>query len=401
MTLNTWAGTSASGQLWPTIDPATGAIPGAGVVTARVVEAIPAVSRAMGVIAGRMSQMPLTLWHGQDRITPTPPLLQRPDPTLDYATLINALCWDYWIHGNALLLETVHDEDTGLPLAATWLPAERVNTWLDPRTGQPNYEIAGRALNPQHIRHFKRRLDPWQPWRGIGVLEQHMRAWAKMSDQQAYESRLLQDSAVPSVAIIIGNPDLSKEEARAAKTNWLAKFGGPTREPAILPAGTEVKPLSWSPTDAQMIEAQKASRGDVADIFDLDRFYLGVVDGSFNYKTASSMGRALLQDTLAEHLRTFEDVLTAGWATPGNEIRFDTTRAIVDDPEATMAWLKPAYEVGLITTDEARERLGMPPLNDQQRADITARTQLHTTPQPAPGEQQGTPAGNNTRQRRR
>ena len=367
-----WADPS-TGQIWPLpVDPATGAVIGSGLVSARVVEAIPAVARAMGVIAGRMSQMPLALWEGKDLIEPTPPLLVKPDPTVDYPSMMNALCWDYWLHGNAILYETVHEPEYGLPLAAMWLPAERVNVWKEPE-GKVWYEVGGTILDTRYVRHMKRRLDPWRPWRGIGAIEQHMRAFAKISDQQAYESRLLQDSAVPSIAVTVGNPDLSEEEAERAKGNWLGKFSGPRREPVFLPAGSSVEPLAWSPHDAQMVEAQKMSRGDVADIFDLDRFYLGVSDGSFNYKTWASMSRALVQDTLGEHMRAFEAVLTEGWCLPGREIRFDPSGVIVDDLDATMTWLGPAHDRGMVTTDEARARLGLPPFTDEQRAETEAR----------------------------
>ena len=109
-----WADPS-TGQLWPSIDPATGAVIGSGVVSARVVEAIPAVGR-----------MPLTLWEAGQQME-TPSLLARPDPGLDYPTLMSALCWDYWVHGNAVLYDTVVDGD--LVLASMWVPAERVNCW--------------------------------------------------------------------------------------------------------------------------------------------------------------------------------------------------------------------------------------------------------------------------------
>lgn len=324
--------------------------------------------------------MPLALWSGNQKVDPTPLFLQRPDPEVDYPTMMNAVCWDYWLHGNAILYETVHDE-FGLPLAASWLPAERVNCWKEP-TGRVWYEFAGTILKTEHVRHIKRRLDPWRPWRGIGAIEQHMRAFAKISDQQAYESQLYRDSAVPSVAVTAGNPDMTQEEAEAAKESWKSKFSGPVREPVILPAGSTVEPLAWSPHDAQMVEAQKMSRGDVADVFDLDRFYMGVTDGSFNYKTVATMSRALIQDTLGEHMRAFEAVLTDGWCLPGRRILLDISAVVVDDFDSIISWVKPAVESGLMTDDEGRERLGLPPFTDEQRAQVRERMELMKTATP-------------------
>ena len=72
-------------------------------------------------------------------------------------------------------------------------------------------------------------------------------------------------------------------------------------------------------------------------------------------------------------MRAFEAVLTEGWCLPGREIRFDPSGVIVDDLDATMTWLGPAHDRGMVTTDEARARLGLPPFTDEQRAETEAR----------------------------
>ena len=38
--------------------------------------------------------------------------------------------------------------------------------------------------------------------------------------------------------------------------------------PVILPSGSEVKPLAWSPSDSQMVEAHQMSLQDVANEID-------------------------------------------------------------------------------------------------------------------------------------
>ena len=65
---------------------------------------------------------------------------------------------------------------------------------------------------------------------------------------------MLAGGAVPSVAIITPTGTLTQDVADAAKEAWLNKFGGPVREPVILPNGTQVIPLAWSPSDTQLIE---------------------------------------------------------------------------------------------------------------------------------------------------
>ena len=61
---------------------------------------------------------------------------------------------------------------------------------------------------------------------------------------------------------------------RPKRIGW-TKFSGPTREPVFLPNGTAVIPLAWSPTDTQLAEARHMSLLDVANMFNLDGYWLG------------------------------------------------------------------------------------------------------------------------------
>ena len=79
----------------------------------------------------------------------------------------------------------------------------------------------------------------------------------------------------PVGGIIAPNPALSQSEADTGNAAWMEKYGGPTREPAILPFGTVVTPLSWSPSDSQMVEARKFTLIDVANAYNLDGYWLG------------------------------------------------------------------------------------------------------------------------------
>lgn len=367
-----WADPS-TGQIWPIVDPSTGSVQGSGWVSARTVAAIPAVARALGIITNRMAQMPLRLRKFGALVEPTPRLLVQPDPSVDYPTWMGATVWDYEIHGNVIIYDTSHNEMTGLAETAAWLPAEHCAVWEDPSTGELHYTYRGVVLDPERVHHIRRRLDSWAPYRGIGVLEQHMRSFAKISDQQTYESSLLQNSGVPSVVVIAGNEDLTEDEAERAKDRWEEKFSGPRRRPAILPRGSEVKPLGWSPHDAEMIAAQEMSRGDVADIFNLDRYYLGVSDGSFNYKTVAGMSLGLVKDTLGEMIATYQAALTMAWALPGAQVEFDPDQVIVDDIGETISWLRTAVDAGILTADEARARIGYAAMTDEQRQQAAER----------------------------
>ena len=132
----------------------------------------------------------------------------------------------------------------------------------------------------------------------MGVIEQHLNTFDRVGLEEEYERTSLLGAGVPSVAIVAPNPALSQAEADAGKVSWMDKYSGPMREPAILPYGTTVTPLGWSPSDSQMVEARRMSLTDVANAFSLDGYWLGADMKGLTYRSPGPMYLALLRTSL-------------------------------------------------------------------------------------------------------
>lgn len=340
-------------------DPSTATVAGTGMVGARRVLAIPAVGRALGLIEGLICQMPLQAAAGVE-ILPTPRLLRQPDPTRSLSWWLAGQVRDWWLHGNAVQYVTVWDEATGLPAAVVWLPAERVG--IVQGMGELIYTLDGVALDSSRVLHVRRGSDPLAPWRGVGVLEQHMPTWARLADQEQYEAGVLRGSAVPSVIITAQNADLSQGEADAAKASWMAKHSGPNREPVVLPAGTKVETLAWSPKDQQLNETRNLSLTEVANIANLDGYWLGAGTTGYSYKSPGPMYLNLVRQTIGPILAQLEGAWGPVWLPSGVELKADRQAILGDDMGTTIDWLTKAVAGGLMTNDEARAYLGKSPL---------------------------------------
>lgn len=351
---------TAAGGLPLPADPSTGTVPGTGVVNVQRMLAIPAVGRALGLIEGLICQMPLQAVSGPV-ILPTPRLLQAPDPTRSLSWWLAGEVRDWWLHGNAVQYVTVWDKSTGLPAAVAWLPVERLGVVFDDQ-GRMVYTLDGIALDSSRIIHVRRGADPMAPWRGVGVLEQHMPTWARLADQEQYEAGVLRGSAVPSVVITSNNPDLTQVEADNAKTAWMAKHSGPVREPAIFPQGTEIKTLAWSPQDQQLNETRQLSLTEVANIANLDGYWLGASTTGYSYKSPGPMYLNLIRQTIGPILTQLEQAWSPEWLPAGQEVKADRQAVLGDDMGTTITWLVAAVEGGLLTLDEARAYIGKSPL---------------------------------------
>lgn len=338
-----WAGT---GRWW-------------GWMTEDVAASLPGIARGLELIHGQVKQMPLDDYRGITPL-PRPRLLEQPDPEEGRGWWVAVQVVDYLLNGNALHYVTTYDAE-GWPATVAWLPSAWVDLVHVPGQRRPDLYVGGMRLEPDRVVHVKRRARRGEPWRGVGIVEQHLDALSTVRDQHRYESEVLQGAAVPSVAIISNNPKLSAEESDEGKAEFVETYGGPVREPVIFPAGTKVETLSWSPSDSQLVEARKLSLVDQANMLNLDGFWLGAESGSHTYKSPGPMYLHLLRQTVGPIVVDFEDIWSAKWLPRGRRVVFDRRAVLVDDTQTMVLTAKLAVEAGLWTVPEARVYLGMDP----------------------------------------
>lgn len=329
---------------------------------ARSARAIPGVSRALQLFGGMTKQMPMDAYRGIEPL-PRPRLLSRPDPLNARSWFVQCSIEDYLLNGNAVAYVTARGVD-GWPTAVVWLPVNLVAVTWQPPNPFGTYWYNGVELDPYNVVHVKRGADRGMGGvRGIGIVEEALRTLDRVAMEEAYEYSTLTSSAVPSVAIITPQATLNQDTADEAKANWLTKFAGPTREPAILPAGTTVTPLSWSPTDTQLIEARKLSLTDIASVFNLDGYWLGAPVAGLTYKSPAQQYQQILRTSLEPVLADFEDVWSDAWLPRGQQVRFDRNQLLRDDLPTTTTALVALVGAGIMSVPEAREYLASGSVN--------------------------------------
>lgn len=328
--------------------------------SAQVALGIPGVGKALALYKGLIGAMPLDAHRGIAPL-PRPRLLARPDPTRPRSWFVGQQVEDYLVHGNAVQYVTAWNAEAK-PAAVVWLPATRVGIQATDTSALavPEYYLDGRKLDRGNVIHVQRGADPWFPWRGVGVLEQHVQSLSRVYTEEAYEAGSLSLSGVPSVAVITPNRTLSDTEIDQAREKWMEVYGGPVRTPGIFPHGTEVKPLAWSPNDAQLNQARQASLNDIANIFNLDGYWLGAPTAPLTYKSPGPMFTTLVRTTLSPVCQVIEDEWGFQWLPTTQTLRFDRAAAESDTMAATAEWVRQTVAVTgadgqvLMTTDEGR-----------------------------------------------
>ena len=322
---------------------------------------VPSVSRCIQVYTGLCKQMRMDAYRG-DVLLDQPRLLVRPDPTRARSWFTHVSVEDYLLEGNAIARVTSRGVD-GWPLAVQWIPAAW--TYIQWAVGQnrPDYYVLGQLIPFDDVIHVRRGADRFYPIRGVGVVEENLATLDRVAMEEAYERQTLAGASVPSVAIITPGATLTQEVADQAKTAWQTKFGGPVREPAILPNGTQVIPLAWSPSDTQLVEARKMSLTDVANMFNVDGYWLGAPTAGITYKTSAPQYQQILRTSLEPVLSDFEDVWSDAWLPRGTTVVFDRNKLLRDDLPTTALAITTLVGADVMSADEARAYLMGQPLD--------------------------------------
>lgn len=328
-------------------------------MTAAAAQGIPALGRVLDLVGGQAVQMPLQGWRGPHLLSPTPAVLDDPDPDNGIEWIVDMSVRDYLTHGNAIAYVTSRDPMTGWPRTWTWIPADWVTVTKAERD-PVRYWILGVEVEGHNVAHVKRKAHPHAPWVGIGLVEQYSRTLRRIYSQESYEKAVLDGSAVPSVAVISPNDEPSQTEIDRAKEAWQRKFGGPTREPGIFPKGTQVVPLTWSPSDSQLTEARTLALTDAANLANIDGYWLGAQSAGYSYKSPGPMYLNLIRQTVGPILVPFERTWSRLLLPRGTRARFDRFAAMRDDMGTTVEWVRSGIESDLFTLEEGRGYLGLP-----------------------------------------
>ena len=336
--------------------------PGAYVYDAQSARRIPSVGRAIQLYGGLVKQMPMDAYRGFSQLSPTPRICQQPDPDRGGAWFVQVSVEDYLLNGNAIAYVSAIGAD-GWPLAAVWLPASWVYVVWDSYSDETDvrYTYLGTELDPSRVIHVRRGADRNDPVRGVGVVEEHLSSLDRIAMEEEYERGALANGAVPSMAVTVPQATITQEVADEAKADWLTKFSGPVREPVFLPNGTTVVPLAWSPTDTQLAQARQASLLDIANMFNLDGYWLGAPVAGMTYRTAGPQYQQILRTSLEPVLSDFEDVWSSAWLPRGSGVRFRRSQLLRDDLATSTAAAVAAFNAKIVSLPEARAMLGLPP----------------------------------------
>ena len=353
------------------------------------------VYRCVNEIAKGASAVPFMVKAG-DQVLDSHPivtLLNRPNPLQSHSEFFNSTFGFLLLSGNAYILKV--GSEVGAPKELHLLRPDRmvVKGGANPIPERYDYVINGRvhASYPidersgfSDVKHIKL-WNPLDDYYGLSP----MSAAALEVDQHnmagKHNINLLSNGARPSGAVIFKPQDdagisvnLSESQRQQLLTDLNNRFSGTANagRPLLLEGDFDWKEMGLSPKDMDFLNLKHMSATDIAMCFGVPSQLVGVPDAQ-TYSNVAEARLALYEETIIPHLRKLESDLNE-WLVPlyGENLEFcfdiDKIPALAERTRRIYENVTIAVREGIMTRNEAREQLGLSPMDGADDLYISA-----------------------------
>jgi HK97 family phage portal protein len=159
---------------------------------------------------------------------------------------------------------------------------------------------------------------------------------------------------------------VTKETADRLAQDWDSNYSGERfGKTAVLPEGLEFKPLGWvTAEDAQLIERLNYSVHDVCRIYRVPPFFMAEIEKGSTFASAAAAMQFFSANTLRPWVVRLERAFQASVLSTRYRLHVDLTALLKADPDAFAGALLKMRQAGVLTANEARAMLGLPPHAD-------------------------------------
>ena len=344
------------------------------------------VYKCVNEIAKGAAAVPFMIKAGDNVVEDHPAidLLNRPNPLQSYVEFFNSLFGYLLLSGNNYMLKV--GPERGMPSELHLLRPDRIVIKGGGRPIPDRYEymLSGRVQDTylvdqntgqSEVKHTKL-WNPLDDYYGCSPLS----AAAVEVDQHNLSSKhninLLNNGARPSGAVIFKPKDdsglqvnLSESQRQQLLTDLNNRFSGTQNSgrPMLLEGDFDWKEMGLSPKDMDFLNLKHMSATDIAMCFGVPSQLVGVPDAQ-TYANVAEARLALYEETIIPLLRLIQSDLNE-WLFPqfDDRLRFeyniDAIPALAERRRRIYENITSAVREGIITRNEAREQIGLSPID--------------------------------------
>jgi HK97 family phage portal protein len=301
--------------------------------------------------------------------------VQNPQPELfsgwdEFAQQVDA---SLEMRGNAYIVPTSFYRD-GYPRTFFVKDPDRVTPRMEDGLRRL-YDETGRDVTDDGWLHLRYLSIPGEA-AGIGPLQGAGSSLVSAAALEQYGANLAGGGGIPW-GVLESEQRLSPRQAMLARNEYLATRSARSGAPAILPYGMKLNTLTLSPKDMALLDMRVFDEQRIAGAF-------GVHPSMVNLPAPEGLTYSNRVDLRTEHhivtLRpTASKIGTAlsAWALPGFvTLKLNASEYVQGSVRDRVETYLPLYQAGVITAEEFRELVGLPPGGDLTGSTLDALAQL-------------------------
>lgn len=219
---------------------------------------------------------------------------------------------------------------------------------------------------------------------GESPIRQAREALGLMRAMEKTGGRLYAQAGVPKLALIHPGA-ISPAAIQGILDSYQAKHAGPENagKPLVLGEGMRIERLNQSLEDQMWQQARNYSVQEVSRLFGVPTVYLAEHSRS-TFATIVELTRSYWDGCLSHWTAIWADEVRRKLLPPGQQLMFDTRELLKGSFSDQVVALRSAVEAGLLTRNEARQRLGLATLPglDEPLTPVNTSTQPAQAPAP-------------------
>ena len=353
------------------------------------------VYRCVNEISKGASAVPLILKNGDEIVEQHPiiDLLNRPNPLQSYSEFFNSLFGYVLLGGNAYILKVGAEQ--GAPKELHQLRPDRmvIKGSGNPIPDRYEYVVNGRVQKTymvdqvngySEVKHVKL-WNPLDDYYGLSPMSAAAVEVDQFNMSSKHNVNLLQNGARPSGAVIFKPQDdagfaanLSESQRQQLLTDLNNRFSGAGNagRPMLLEGDFDWKEMGLTPKDMDFHRLKNMAATDIALCFGVPSQLVGVPDAQ-TYANVSEARLALYEETIIPHLRKIQSDLNE-WLVPLYDDRLklefdiDSIPALSERKRKTYENVTSAVREGIMTRNEARQSIGLSPVEGADGLYISA-----------------------------
>lgn len=331
-----------------------------------------AVYRSVETIANALAVLPFSVYRVDDdskmkvKHNLTTILNLRPEKKYNHYEWMKIMMSSVLLKGNAYAY-IQRDEQLNVT-SLTYIDSDYVTPMLQ-KDGSVKYLVAGmsQAIDAINMIHLYLHLD--STYRGISVIKYASRSLETASEAEKHADNFFKSGANLS-GIIKASSTLTNDQKKQIQESWRGAFNSGSDNKvsvAVLPQGLDYQPISVTPEDSELLSTRKYNVVEIARFFGVPPFKL------FEYEKASYNNLEwaqimFLQDTILPLTEMVKAEFNLKLFKPSQvgKLMLDMDFAILmsTNKETEANYYKTLMVNGIISINEARNKLGYEPIDD-------------------------------------